>query len=257
MMIPFDKIALIGSGNVAYAYNKALKNNGIHPFCVFTRSLDKISEIEEKFGVMATSSFDVLLDCDLVIIAVNDDAIHEVSLNLKNYKGLLVHTSGTQTSSVLNHIENYGVLYPLQTLTKDFDVDFKKVPLLINASSSMYLEKIKTLARIMSDVVIECNDEDRRLIHLSAVYVCNFVNVMLQIGDKLLEDKGLNVSIFESLVKETIDKAFALGPKNALTGPAKRGDVETIERHKKLLENKPEEKKIYELLTNYIINKCR
>ena len=256
-MIPFDKIALIGSGNVAYAYNKALKNNGIHPFCVFTRSLDKISEIEEKFGVMATSSFDVLLDCDLVIIAVNDDAIHEVSLNLKNYKGLLVHTSGTQTSSVLNHIENYGVLYPLQTLTKDFDVDFKKVPLLINASSSMYLEKIKTLARIMSDVVIECNDEDRRLIHLSAVYVCNFVNVMLQIGDKLLEDKGLNVSIFESLVKETIDKAFALGPKNALTGPAKRGDVETIERHKKLLENKPEEKKIYELLTNYIINKCR
>lgn len=257
MMIPFDKIALIGSGNVAYAYNKALKNNGIQPFCIYTRSSDKIAEIERTFAVKATSNFDDLLECDLIIIAVKDDAIQEVSLNLKNYKGLLVHTSGTQPSSILNRIENYGVLYPLQTLTKDFDVDFKKVPLLINASSSIYLEKIKILAKMMSDVVIECNDEDRRLIHLSAVYVCNFVNVMLQIGDKLLEDKGLNVSIFESLVKETVDKAFALGPKNALTGPAKRGDMETIERHKKLLDNKPDEKIIYELLTDYIINKCR
>ena len=157
MMIPFDKIALIGSGNVAYAYNKALKNNGIHPFCVFTRSLDKISEIEEKFGVMATSSlkatsdFNDLFDSDLIIIAVKDDAIAEVALNLKKYKGLLVHTSGTQPSSVLNHIENYGVLYPLQTLTKGFDVDFKKVPLLINASSSIYL--------IFSDKITDFREE--------------------------------------------------------------------------------------------------
>ena len=80
---------------------------------------------------------------------------------------------------------------------------------------------------------------------------------MLQVGNRLLENKGLDVSIFEPLVKETVDKAFVLGPENALTGPAKRGDVETIERHKELLENNPEEKEIYELLTNYIINKCR
>ncbi len=256
-MISFDKIALIGSGNVAYAYSKALKNNGIHPKYIYTRSLDKISEIENSLEVEATSCFDDLLDCDLIIIAVKDDVIKEVSLNLKNYKGLLVHTSGTQPSSVLNHIENYGVLYPLQTLTKDFDVDFKKVPLLINASSSICLEKLKNLASIMSDVVVECNDEDRKFIHLSAVYVCNFVNVMLQVGNRLLENKGLDVSIFEPLVKETVDKSFVLGPENALTGPAKRGDVETIERHKELLENNPEEKEIYELLTNYIINKCR
>ena len=73
-MIPFDKIALIGSGNVAYAYVKALKNNGIQPFCIFTRSSDKIAEIEKSFGVKATSSFDDLLDCDLIVIAVKDDA---------------------------------------------------------------------------------------------------------------------------------------------------------------------------------------
>ena len=154
-------------------------------------------------------------------------------------------------------VENYGVLYPLQTLTKDFDVNFKKVPLLVNASSSFFLEKLTSFANILSDVVLDCNDEDRGVIHLSAVYVCNFVNVMLQIGDRLLENKGFDVSIFESLVKETVDKAFALKPQNALTGPAKRGDIETIERHKTLLNDSIDEKEIYELLTNYIINKCR
>ena len=256
-MIPFDKIALIGSGNVAYAYIKALKNNGINPSYVYTRSQDKISEIENSLGVKATSDFNDLGDCDLIIIAVKDDAIAEVALNLKKYKGLLVHTSGTKPSSVLDCVDNYGVLYPLQTLTKKFEVNFKKVPLLINASSSLHLEKLKLLANILSDVVIECSDNDRAMIHLSAVYVCNFVNVMLQIGDKLLENKGLNVSIFDSLVKETVDKAFAMKPKNALTGPAKRGDIETIEKHKNLLENHIEEKEIYELLTNYIINKCK
>lgn len=256
-MNPFEKIALIGSGNVAYAYSKALMNNGISPSYIYTRSVDKIPEIEKYFGLNATSNFDELFDCDLIIIAVNDDAICEVAANLKNYKGLLVHTSGTKPSYALNHVENYGVLYPLQTLTKDFDVDFKKIPLLVNASNSVCLQKLKSLANIMSNVVFECSDEDRGAIHLSAVFVCNFVNVMLQIGDKLLEDKGFNVSIFESLVKETIDKAFVLGPGCALTGPAKRGDFETIEKHEKLLENNLDEKKIYELLTSYIINKCR
>lgn len=256
-MIPFEKIALVGSGNVAYAYSKALKNNGMNPSYIYTRSCEKIPEIEKSLGIKATSNFEDLIDCDLVIIAVKDDAIRDVSLNLKNIKGLLVHTSGTQPASILDHAENYGVLYPLQTLTKDFDVDFKKVPLLINASSKGCMEKLKALANIMSDVVIECDDDDRKLIHLSAVFVCNFVNVMLQIGDKLLGDKGLDVSIFKSLVKETVDKAFALGPQNALTGPAKRGDVETIGKHIKLLEHNPDEKSIYEMLTNYIINKCR
>lgn len=256
-MIPFDKIALIGSGNVAYAYSKALKDNGISPSFIYTRSVGKIPEIEKTLGLKATSDFDELLGCDLIIIAVKDDAIYEVASNLKNYKGLLVHTSGTKPSSILNHVENYGVLYPLQTLTKDFDVDFKKVPLLVNASSSICLEKLKCFANIMSDIVFECSDEDRCSIHLSAVFVCNFVNVMLQVGDKLLGNKGFSISIFESLVKETVDKAFALGPKNALTGPAKRGDFETIEKHKRLLENNIDEKKIYELLTSYIINKCR
>lgn len=254
-MFPFNKIALIGSGNVSFALTKALKNNGIVPKYIFVRNKSKKAEIEEILGIETIADYNCIMDCDLVIIAVNDDAIKDVASNLNNYKGLLVHTSGTQSSSLLNKFENYGILYPLQTLTKGFDVDFKKIPLLVNASSSECLGRLKRLAALISDVVIECTDEERAHIHMSAVYVSNFVNIMLHIGDKLLKDRDLDISLLEPLVRETIDKAFALGPERALTGPAKRGDVNTINRHLSLLQNNLEEKKIYELLTNYILNK--
>ena len=255
VMIPFEKIAIVGSGNVAYTYSKVLKDNGIVPLCIYVRDLNRISQIEEEFGVKTTSDYNELLNCDLIIIAVKDDAIGEVASKLQNYKGMLVHTSGTQSSEILNVVDNYGIIYPLQTLTKDYDIDFKSVPVLINASSPESLERLKFLARKMSDVVIECSDDDRRYIHMNAVYVSNFVNVMLQIGNRLLEEKSFDISILEPLVKETVNKAFRIGAEKALTGPARRGDFETINKHLQLLDNNKEEKEIYELLTNYIINK--
>lgn len=254
-MIPFEKIALIGAGNVSYAFAKALKDNGISPDCVFIRNKDKISEIENSFAVKAVVDYDCLMSCDLIIIAVKDDAIEDVVSNLAAFKGLLLHTSGTQSSSLLSKVENYGIVYPLQTLTKGFDVDFKKVPLLINASSTDNLERLKTFAALLSDTVIECSDDDRRYLHMSAVYVSNFVNVMLQIGSDFLENKGLSLTVLEPLVRETINKSFHLGPEDALTGPARRNDIETINKHKMMLADNDKEKKIYELLTDYIIYK--
>ena len=252
-MIPFKKIALIGTGNVACNIVKVLRNNGIEPFCIYTRSVNKVQEIQEKIGIKAVCNYSEMQDCDLVIIAVKDDAIKEVSLNLNNFKALVVHTSGTQSSSLLNHLDNYGIMYPLQTFSKDVEVDFKQIPFLINASSAENLEKLKMFVKRLSDVVIECTDENRSFIHMSAVYVSNFVNVMLQIGNKFLEEKGLDVSVLQPLVMETVKKAFAMGAENALTGPARRADYDTINKHKLLLSDYDDEKKIYELLTNYIL----
>ena len=254
-MIPFENVAIIGSGNVAYAYSKALKDNGINPKYVLVRNRETIAEVERLFGVKTIIEYEKLSDCDLIIIAVKDDAIKEVASRLHNYKGILVHTSGTQSSSVLNVVENYGIIYPLQTISKDYDIDFKSVPLLINASTPEVKDKLMSMAQIMSDIVIECTDEDRCYIHMNAVYVSNFVNVMLQIGEKLLKKKSLDISILEPLVKETIKKSFVMGAENALTGPARRHDMNTIQNHLNLLNDDVEEKKIYELLTDYILKK--
>lgn len=256
-MIPFEKIALVGSGNVAYAYSNVLKNNGINVSCIYTRNPENNRSIEKDLGIPVTNNYEDLLDTDIVIIAVKDDSIALVSENFNDYKGLLLHTSGTKPSSILNDVENHGVLYPLQTFTKDRNVDFRKVPLLINASSAQNLERLKALAERMSDIVIHCSDTERLRIHAAAVYVSNFVNVMLQIGSKILDENSLHLSLLESLVRETVDKSFAIGPEKALTGPAKRADYETIKSHIRLLENNIDEKEIYELLTSYIIKHNR
>ena len=254
-MFPFCKVAIIGSGNVAYTYSKVLINNGIYPKYILIRNKDRAPEVEKMFGVKATTDYNMLSDCDLIIIAVKDDAIKDVASYLRGSNAVLVHTSGTQKSTVLNVVENYGIIYPLQTISKDYEIDFKSVPLLINASTLEVKDKLKSMAQIMSDIVIECKDEDRSYIHMNAVYVSNFVNVMLQIGEKLLRRKSLDISILEPLVKETINKAFAMGAENALTGPARRHDTNTINNHLNLLNDDVEEKKIYELLTNYILKK--
>ena len=254
-MFPFCKVAIIGSGNVAYTYSKVLINNGIYPKYILIRNKDRAPEVEKMFGVKATTDYNMLSDCDLIIIAVKDDAIKDVASNLRDSNAVLVHTSGTQKSTVLNVVDNYGIIYPLQTISKDYEIDFKSVPLLINASSLEVKDKLKSMAQIMSDIVIECTDEDRSYIHMNAVYVSNFVNVMLQIGEKLFRRKSLDISILEPLVKETINKAFAMGAENALTGPARRHDTNTINNHLNLLNDDIEEKKIYELLTNYILKK--
>lgn len=279
-MIPFENIAIIGSGNVACTYAKVLKNNGVGLKYILIRNQNKIKEIKTKnkclilgtecpysfeehpetnplFDVELISDYEKLYLCDLIIIAVNDDAIGEVASKLPNYKGVLVHTSGTQDSAILQCADNYGVIYPLQTLSKDYPVDFKSVPVLINASSREVRVKLRCLAEMMSDMVFDCSDEDRRYIHMNAVYVSNFVNVMLQIGNKLLEEKSFDISILESLVKETVNKAFRMGAEKALTGPARRGDMETINKHLQLLDNNREEREIYQLLTNYILNKYK
>ena len=216
---------------------KVLKNSGMNLKYIFVRNQERISEVEKLFGVNAICDYEILFSCDLIIIAVKDDAIKDIASRLQNYKGVLVHTSGTQNSTILQCVDNYGVIYPLQTLTKDYDVDFKSVPVLINASTPLVKDRLRCVAEKMSDVVIECSDEDRRYIHMNAVYVSNFVNVMLQIGEKLLKEKSLNISILEPLVKETVNKAFSMGAEKALTGPARRGDKETINKHLELLEN--------------------
>ena len=254
-MLQFRKIAIIGTGNVAYSLCKILKSKEIEPFCVFARNSDKAEKVHEDLGVEVVSSYDKVLESDLAIIAVKDDAILDVATHLIDYKGLAVHTSGTQSSEILNKIERYGVLYPLQTMSKNREIAFDDVPLLIYANSPEDLIRLDGFAHHLSSKVEYCDDEQRKMIHLAAVFVSNFTNVMLGVGDKLLKENGLSVNLMYPLVKEMMQKSFEISPEKALTGPARRGDFETIKKQEEMLYKNPKELEIYRVLTNYIIEK--
>lgn len=252
-MIQFGKIAVIGAGNVAYTLCNVLKSKEMSPCCVLVRNEAEAEKLRQKFNVNVVSDYEKVLESDFLIIAVNDDSIAEVASHLIDYKGLAVHTSGTKSSELLNRIERYGVFYPLQTMSKDREISFDEVPLLIYANSPEDLIRLRGFALQLSSKVKYCDDEQRQAIHLAAVFVSNFTNVMLGIGGKVLKDNNLPLSIMEPLVKEMIEKSFKNSPENALTGPARRGDMATIQAHEEMLSNHPKEQEIYKILTNYIL----
>ena len=204
-------------------------------------------------GVEVVSDYENVLKTDLAIIAVNDDAISEVATHLTDYKGLAVHTSGTKPAELLNRTMRFGVFYPLQTMSKEREISFDEIPLLIYANSPDDVEMLSKFAGQFSKKVVFCDDEQRKAIHLAAVFVSNFTNVMLGIGDKLLKDNGLSLDVMRPLVQEMIKKSFEISPKDALTGPARRNDFSTIGEHEKMLDNYPDELAIYMILTDYII----
>ncbi len=251
----FGKIAIIGAGNTAYTLCKVLKSKEIEPFCILVRNPEKAEKVREDLGVEVVFSYEKVLESDLAIIAVNDDAISEVAAHLIDYKGLVVHTSGTKSSEVLNRIERYGVFYLPYTMSKERNISFDDVPLLIYANSPEDMIRLNGFAEQLSSKVQYCDDEQRKVIHLAAVYVSNFTNVMLGIGDKLLKENGLSLDLMRPLVMEMMKKSFEISPEKALTGPARRGDIQTILDHEEMLVNSPKELEIYKVLTNYILEK--
>ena len=240
------KVTLIGTGNVASHLN-----------AVFTKS-DEISEIE-----MISSRGDLSAklerkinkngESDIYIIAVADDVIASVSQSLKNTNKIIAHTSGSVAMDVLPLGHRIGVFYPLQTFTKDREIDFQSVPLCIEASKREDLELLKKLASAVSTSVHEVNSEQRKSLHLAAVFVNNFTNHIYQIGNEICTQNELSFDILKPLIAETAHKISALAPIDAQTGPAKREDRKTISKQLDQLENE-NHKEIYKTLTASILN---
>lgn len=248
-------ISLIGAGNVAYHLCKAFIAQGIKPQQVFVRSKSN-AETFTKMGLEVIDSSTEIKNADLFILAVNDDSIAEAAALLPAGDAIIVHTSGSMPLEVLESFgTNYGVFYPLQTFSKKREVDFETIPIFIEGANQLVTDRLKILAGQLSQSVILSTNLDRRLLHLAAVYVSNFSNALFGIAYQVLEKNKLSFQHLAPLMRETVEKAIAKNPLDGQTGPARRSDKDTIAAQLSLLSNSPEEKKIYELLTEYIINK--
>ena len=250
------KIAMLGSGNVATFLSKALIQAG-HPVTqVWSRNPNNAIALALEIGSDSiTNISSILADTDIVIIAVNDDGIENVAAQIpKNPKQLILHTSGTTPLLVLeNYTSNCGVLYPLQTFSKQDNVDFSVVPICIEGNNPGVLIQIKTLAGQLSNNVNEVNSQQRALLHISAVFACNFTNHLYHIAQKILEDAGLNFDLLRPLIQQTNDKVMLNKPSEMQTGPAKRNDVQTMLKHLAILQAQPNWQDLYQKLSQNIV----
>lgn len=244
------KIVIFGTGNLAkHLYTAFLKADGVDVVQVVGRNVKELQQFSEYSTI--SNDFNAIIDADVYLIAVKDDAISEVSQYLMDTNGIVAHTSG---AIGLNAIKatNKGVFYPLQTFTKDKAVDFSTVPFCVEANDEKSLKTLKTLATSISKNVYQIDSEQRKKLHLAAVFVNNFTNYLYSVGEELCLEEGLSFDLLKPLIMETASKIQTMSPQDAQTGPARRNDIKSMKGHQELL-NKKEHITLYKLLSQAII----
>ncbi len=247
------KVVIIGSGNVAEATAIALKKCNLTPIQICARNRVNGSTLADKIGCSYTEDFTNIADADIYIISVSDDAIAQISSQLNIGNAIVLHTAGSVDMQSLSKHKNFGILYPLQTFTKGRYVEFKEIPILIEANSTKTLEVIKGVAEKLTDKVIEADINYRSKLHLAAVFACNFSNHMYAIAEKLLERDDIPFDILKPLIKETTNKVLdSKSPLDIQTGPAIRDDFKTKAKHCEMLTDKIIKRNIYVTLSQNI-----
>lgn len=250
------KISLIGSGNVATHLSIALMQAKHKIIDVYSRTLASAQELATRCDACATNRLeDVSRHSDIYIISVKDDAIADIVRNLcpERKHAIFVHTAGSVDISVFEgKAQHYGVLYPMQTFSKSRAVDLKSIPCYIEASDETTLQFLSDFAHTIFGNVRTLSSADRRYLHLSAVFACNFVNYCYDIAGSLVQRCGIPFTDLLPLIDETAAKVHQLSPHKAQTGPAVRFDENVIKHQLELLASNVDEAKVYKILTQGI-----
>jgi len=245
-----QKVSIIGHGNVGHHLTIELVKAGIDVTHISSRSVSSINDISNKINAIACEIED-LPNNQLAIICVPDDTIKQVLGRLNNVIPA-AYTSGAVQIEDLPQRESLGVFYPLQTFTKSKPLNMREVPFFIEATSTTFSNELVQLATTISDNVQLATSEERKKLHVAAVMVNNFTNHIFQLAKEFSDNQDISFDHLLPLIKETVNKLDSQSPFDAQTGPARRGDNQTIQDHIDSLEGTT--KDIYVLLTNSIQN---
>ena len=251
------KVGFIGSGNVAHHLAHALDKAGHQIHQVISRHIQHAEQLAEPFGAFASDNLlELDTKLDLVLICVSDDQIEAVAQHLTHSNLTIAHTCGAKHINTLSPASpNYGVFYPLQSFSKDRDVNMLQVPFLLEASNNNTQHILEVVAESISNSIRLVNSADRLKYHMSAVLVNNFVNHLYDQAAQYLESENLDFDVLRPIILETAQKVQGISPREAQTGPAKRGDQGTLDLHRSQLQTNPELSRIYEDLSKAIFDR--
>ncbi len=252
-MESLPKIVMVGAGKIAWHLGKRLKGKGLPVAQVLSRTAEHAQELAETLHAdWATDPAQVLPEADWVIIAVRDDAIAPVAASLGGHlhNALVTHTSGGTAGKVLSgHFQRYGVFYPLQSFSVEHTPVWSKIPFCVDAKLESDLLFLKKIAKTIGNLVYQVNDEQRANLHVAAVFANNFANHCFAIAEKIMDEKELPFELLHPLMEETLAKALRESPAKMQTGPAIRGDMDTLLRHLGQLKGHPDWAALYKKLS--------
>jgi predicted short-subunit dehydrogenase-like oxidoreductase (DUF2520 family) len=249
------KIALIGAGKLATNFAFTLKKSGYSILQVYDRSVEPGKKLAGKVSASYIGNLNELTErADLYALAVSDSALKEIAEKIRLNDQLIIHFSGTADISVLKGSSlNYGILYPPQTFTIKPGSGFLNIPLCLEANNQESERILTKFAGTLSEKIFKVNSYQRTIIHLSAIFASNFTNFMYAVAEDLLTENDLPMDLLQPIIKKTASNARHKDIYGFQTGPAIREDLKIMKTHLDFLSDKPEYKKIYQILTDSII----
>lgn len=247
------KIVFIGAGNVATNLATQLYNQSCNIAQIYSRTIESAENLAKKVNASYTNDINlVITNADLYIFSVKDSILEDLLSRLPANKGIWIHTAGSISINIFEKYSlRYGVIYPFQTFSKNIKADWKNIPVFIEASDNDTLKEIRDIACSLSDNVRELSSENRKYIHLTGVFACNFTNYMYTLSAEILKKIGLEFDITLPLIDETCNKVHILSPFEAQTGPAIRFDENVITKHLQLIDDE-KTREIYRLISEGI-----
>jgi predicted short-subunit dehydrogenase-like oxidoreductase (DUF2520 family) len=252
-------VAFIGSGNLAWHLAPALDNVGYAVREIYSRKIKNASAIAQRlYQASAVKELDLSESpAKIFIMCVSDDAIAEVMHELVlPPDSILVHTSGSQPVNILGTslTRKTGVFYPLQTFTRGRKINFQDIPIFIESDDPSTEKSLMAMAKALTKRVVRISSAERKVLHVAAVFAANFTNHMLTLSKEIMVNSNLNFDYLKPLIAETLNKCLEIGPENAQTGPARRGDLEILDSHMLLLTQDAAVAEIYKVISQHIVD---
>jgi len=246
----------IGAGNLATHLSKAFQNKDFNILQIYSRTEKSAKELADILSVKYTTSVNEIDEnADIYFVAINDSAVAEVLSQINFNNKLVVHCSGSlPLSAIEKYSKNIGVFYPLQTFSKKREIDFSEIPVFIEANSTKNEKFLLEIAVQISRSVSVINSDKRKMLHISAVFACNFVNHFYTIAAEILKSNDIPFEVLKPLILETAQKVQEIQPEKAQTGPAVRFDENIISAHLQALNDFDEYRQLYMSVSKSIFN---
>lgn len=252
------RVVVVGSGNVAESLAQAIaESDELELVQVFARNEERGRKVAE----LAHSEWSntSLAEADLYLVSVSDNAVEGCAKSLHIPQNAVVaHTAGCCPIDALAPHEHRAVFYPFQTFSIGRKVDFTKGYIFVEGATEHALQTVEKMAHALTDKVMPADTARRAVIHLSGVFACNFANAMYANAAEVLAKEGLPFDIVAPVIEETAKKVIeSHNPALSQTGPARRGDSQTLERHRKMLADDPAKRDLYDKISEDIWHRTK
>ncbi|MFC4261530.1 Rossmann-like and DUF2520 domain-containing protein [Ferruginibacter yonginensis] len=248
-------ISFIGTGNVASVLAKACNSKGHIVHQIIGRNVEAgtllAKEVGANFYELTSKNIE---SSELIIVATSDRSISDALSSFNFGSTPTVHTAGSVSIDILKNVsDNYGVLYPLQSLRKEMEA-IPCIPFIVEANNTFTENILVNFAKTISEQVEIQTEAQRLRLHTAGVIVSNFTNYLYGITENFCVDEHINFDLLKPLISETANRITHLSPKALQTGPAIRGDIATLDKHLRLLSTYPKLRTLYMRMTDGIMN---